>query len=422
MNLHIPLSRYQKTTRQPRWVVWLLIGLILICAAFFFWISTIWFTNGDGFKATPEGTQIAAQIFVNKQTWPILEEILSSTPLISNRNLTLRDFSQYIRGEFIWFFGEDESRSIAVRMNEVEIPTALLDTHNIIVQKISSSLFLLSEKLQPISGIKTKQAFSNFFPSFSTRLGFFVDFDSKKKTPISDKNRRISINLPIQYPSNATFNPKFIPESAYLVLNTPVYTILPFVSNISKPLLSEASISLFNNLLSNPGFIMLQNAKNPSFLLATKSQIDEKDRDRLIQTILALKYPQKQQKYLKDQTIIQELISDPSLIPIEQRVLFGQEFHHATTESTSLFISKNGELIMSDSEELIKYWLNKEVIKNVSTLCNTNVAYISGEKLLESNIYPTDVYAQDISRILFEIFTEIGLEKSGNGLKLNMCY
>ncbi len=428
-HLHIQLSRYQKTTRRPRWVVWLLAGFILLCVAFLFWICTIWFTSPVGLKAAPEGTRVAVQLFVNKHTWPVLEKVLLSTPLISNRNLTLKDLLPFIHGEVIWFFADDGSRSVVMKTNENQLPTTLLDTHHIVVQKVSPHLFLLSEKLQPISGFKAKRSFVGLLPTFSNRLGAYVDRDTKKITPISHKNGRISIELPIAHQFNKKFDSKNIPDGVYLVLTTPVYTktddtkLLPeLFSSISRPLLSNASTSIFQNLLSSNGLILLQNASNPSFLLVSDQQVDEKERVRLIQTILALKYPQKQRKYLKDQTVIQELVSDPSLISVEQRIVSGQEFHHATTGSASLFISKNHELVLTDSEDLLKSWLNKDSPINVSELCNANAAYISLVKLFESNFYPTTVYSDDISRTLFQSFNDLGLEVSGNTAKLHMCY
>ncbi len=420
-HLHIPLSRYQKTTRQPRWVVWLLVCLTLFCLVIIFWLSSIWFLRPVGLSAAPEGTQTAIQLFVNKKTWPVLEEVLLGVPLISNRNLTLRELSPFVLGELTWFFMEDGSRSVAIRSKESLLPTQLLDAHHVVIQKISSHLFLLSEKLQPISGMKTKRPLLSLLLSFLNRLGSYIEADSKKITPIFQKNRMISLDLPTNSQASDRFSANQIPESAYLVLSTPVYTktnewLAP------QPLLSDASTSFFENLLTYPGLIILQNPTNPSFLLISDAAIDENERVRLIQTILALKYPQKQKKYLKDQTLFEEITSDPSLISVEQRILFGQEFHHATTGSGSLYVSKNGRFVLSDNEDLLKSWLNKEIHENVSELCNANVAYVSINKLLESNLYPTDIFTQDISRFLLGSFSSIALETKGKTTKLNMCY
>lgn len=427
--LNIPLSRSRKTTRRPRRVVWLLSGLIAVCVLVLWQICVIWFTGIGGLKAAPEGTQAALQLFVNKHTWPVLETILSSTPLISNRNLTLSDLASSIQGELILFFTDDGSQSVVVRSSTKQIPTTLLDAHHIVVQKVSQHLFLLSEKLQPISGMKTKRSFRSLFPSFSLHLGSYVERESKIITPILHKNRMISLKLPGEYPEKRTFDSRSIPQSGYLVLSTPVYTksthknqMTQLFSSMAHSLLSEESRTIFQTLLSSPGLIMVQNPANPSFLLVSDQVVDEKERIRLIQTMLALKYPQKQQKYLKDRTVVQELVSDPGLISVEQRIISGQEFQHATTGSASLFMSKSGHMILTDNEDMLKFWLNKDSTKNVSKLCNANTAYLSIEKLLETNLYPTDRYAQDISRILAESFTDITLESSGKSTKLHLCY
>lgn len=428
-HLHIPLSRFHKTTRRPRWVVWLLSAFFVGCVLLFWQICVVWFTGLAGLRAAPEGTQAAVQLLINKRTWPVLTEVLSSTPLISNRNLTLSDLSAFVQGEIIWFFGDDGSRSVAIRSNSSQLPISLLDAHHIVVQQISSHLFLLSEKLQPISGMKARRSFTALMPSFSTRFGAYAERDSKTITTIWHTDRMISFVLPGAHPTKQAFDRASIPESAYLVLSTPVYTntsdetlLSQLLLNFSHELLSEEARSIFGNLLTNPGVIMIQDPINPSFLLVSEQSVDEKERIRLVQTILSLKYPQKHGKLLPDQTVSQELISDPSLISVEQRIISGQEFHHATTGSASLFVSKGGQMILTNNEEMLKTWLNKDSETSSSQFCNANAAYLSINKLLESNLYPTDRNAQDISRVLLESFTDIALESSGKSVVLNMCY
>ncbi|MEK7614969.1 MAG: hypothetical protein AAB431_01135, partial [Patescibacteria group bacterium] len=201
-------------------------------------------------------------------------------------------------------------------------------------------------------------------PSLKNRLGEFYDQESGRTTNIYSTKNGISIELAGKYASKSVFDSKQVPSNPSFVLSTPV---LPSIfdhiqidqfDNFVNPLIGNPLNDLFSSLLSGKGVIIQDN--NGSFLLASETPIKDTDRIRLLQTALVLKNPEVQTKILQDRTSVQELIADPTTISVEERAISGKEFYRASSGSQSLLLSKAGEFILSDDEELIRTWLNKD--------------------------------------------------------------
>jgi hypothetical protein len=414
--LHIQLSRYQKTTRRPRWVVWLLVILFIACFLFFAHLATLWFTRNTVFSSAPENTQVAVQLLVNKNTLPVLTQILNTVPLISNRSFTLKDIQPFVHGEIGWFFHDDGSRSIAIRSKKNELPTKLLDVNQIIVQQVNSNVFLLTDKLQPISGIKSKHSIGSYFPSFKKKIGTFYE-KGGKLTDILATKEGIIIPLANQE-AKSIFNIKTLQENTYLALKL--------------PLLDEKNLEMYQTLFkdqdilrsffSTEGFLMMKEIENPKYLLVSKAKIGEKEKISLLQTAIALKNPTVVTKYLADNTKMQEFISDPSLVSVEEKMIEGLEFYRASNSNEALFIGKAGNLTLSNDEEMIRIWLKNEGNKKMLKICNANVAFLSLKKFVESNSFTTHYYKNDIIRLLSVNFSVASIEKAWNSINLRLCF
>jgi len=414
--LHIQLSRYQKTTRRPRWVVWLLALFFLACFSFFAHLTKLWLTRTAVFSAAPENTQIAIQLLVNKKTLPILTKILNTAPLISNRSFTLNDIQPFVHGEIGWFFHDDGSRSIAIRSKKSELPIELLDANQIIIQQIRSDVFLLTNKLQPISGINSKHTIGNYLPSFKKKIGMFYE-KGKKLTDILATKEGIIIPLANQE-AKSVFNTKILQKNTYIALKLPLLE----AKNLEMYQTLFKDQDILRSFFSTEGFLMMKEIKNPKYLLVSKAEIGEKEKISFLQTAIALKNPTIVPKTLADQTQMFEFVADSSLVSVEEKMIEGLEFYKASNSDVTMFESKSGDLILSNDEEMIRNWLKGENNKKMLKLCNANVAFLSLNEFVESNSSTTHYYKNDIFRLLTANFSVASIEKSWNSTNLRLCF
>ncbi|MBI5369911.1 hypothetical protein HZA85_01825 [Candidatus Uhrbacteria bacterium] len=427
--LHIPLSRSHKTTRRSWWVVWLLVVLLGFGFIVFSWTRLFFLSSTRLFIAAPEGTIGAAQLFINPKTKPVLERVLRNVPLISNRNFTLEDLEPITHGELIWFFLDDGSRVVAIRSQKSDLKTPLFDANHIIVQPIGNNMLLLSDKLQAISGLKVKHPRFSFSSIFNAPIGNLYEKDHQKLSAIFQDKNGLIIPLQEKNANNIGYrNLDF--TSLYLYLHTPVSTnqkvangFLSIFTPIAGPLLSESSISLFSNFSSMTGDIILKNPQNPVFLVSMIHTDAQADRSKLIQTILSVSKPTMTSRSLPDSTTIQEIIADPSLIPVEEITVGGTEFFHASNGNDGLFVSKNDPFIFTNDEETLKEWLQEPQKEHKKAVpCDVNTAYLSMKSLAESKSYPTNAYSSDVFRLLGNNLSAIGVKTSGKQEEFHLCF
>src|SRR3989338_4928896 len=218
--------------------------MMLGLSLFVMMATNTWLTRNTVFSAAPEGTQTAIQLLLNKKTGPVLQRVLKNTPLISNRGLTLDDISAFTNGELGWFFHADGTRSIAIRSTSNQFPQELLDSQHIVRQEITPTVFLLSEKLQPVSGLKPKSTERSFFPFLENKLGLYYSTQQEKATEILANEEGISFSLAVKIPSDIGFDPTHIPENTALILSTPV---------LSNSFVHMSAFSqFFDHLLEDP--------------------------------------------------------------------------------------------------------------------------------------------------------------------------
>lgn len=415
--LHIPFDRHTKTTRRPRWVVSLSLLFFVFCVLLFSHLINLWFTRNTVFAAAPENTQIAIQILINKKTLPIIEPILNTIPLISNRSLTLTDVQGFTNGEMGWFFNEDGTRSIAVRTKKENIPAKMLDANQIVVQFVKPNVFLLSEKLQPIKGTKTLRSFKSLLPLFKQKLGQFSESGQKPTTILANKNG-ISIDLNGEFENVNVFEKNEAQENAMIIMSIPL--VWNGVEQQFQTLFPNNE--LLNFVLSQNGLVVIKNRDISKFLIVSQANLNEKDRTYFIQTTLALKNPQIVTKTLVDQTQIQEFISDPSLISVEERMIEGNVFLRASNEAESMYLNKSGKFIFSNDEDMVRNWLKRQSNKQLLKLCDANVVFVSLKEFVETNSFTTYSYSNNILRLLSDKFTVATIEKRWNSTKLHLCY
>lgn len=423
--LHIPLSRTNQTTRRSRWVVWFTGALML--GGFFLGMSLInlSLTRNTVFAAAPEATTTAIQILINNKTWPILQTILGETTLISNRSLTVNDLVPFVDGEVGWFFHDDGSNSVAIRSQKEKIPNELLEALQIVRQDVRPGLFLLSEKLQPLSGIRPRSV-KKGIPTFSgTKLGMFYSKETGVSTEIRGDGRGISFSLAIDAPTSGNnISIKKIPEDTTLILSTPVLSNETMhrvsFSNIIDPFFHQSITIFLSKLLQNKGVIIQTNDENQSFLLFSEEDKGDLDRMRLLQTLIAMKNPTLQKTTIADRTSVYEIVADPSLISVEERTIAGSSYYKASDGDRTLFLSKEGRFVLSNSEQLIRFWSEDNGTNNVSLNCNTNVGLIDTKELFNrSSAWQS--YTPSVLRSVFSKFHYVALFEKRGILHFSAC-
>lgn len=408
--LNIPFSRSHTATRRPRRVVWTFLVPVILVLVVFLHASTLWFTRGIVFAAAPESTIYAFQLLINKKTLPVLERVLLKIPLITGRDLTISDLAPLTRGQIGWFFHEDGSRSVALRASKVELPLELFDAKQIAVQEVNAGLSLISETLQPVGGISTKRTFLGLLPVIRTRIGQFWEKGSKRSQPIVFFNGRFDVRLPASDSDDLEVI-KDVPIGTFAVLSTPVFTNRDIYRSLPVP----------EKVFSTPGVVALSDPEDPSFFVRSELSMNEGERLLLIRTILSEKNTEKKPFVLQDDTVAQEQFADPDLISLEERAIAGKIFYHGTTGDDSLFLSKDGEFILSDKEETLKKWLAEIKEGKKMMECDANIAFANLKQLIETGWYATTYYSTHPFYALADSFEAMGIKKSGKMLKLSLC-
>lgn len=426
--LHIQLGRQHKTTRHSRRVVWLLFGFFLVLTAFSAHTSSLWINRNTVFAAAPDGTQSAVHFLLNKSTQPILTKTLGTIPLISNRDITFEDITPFTHGEFALFLNEDKTRSLAIRTTQQEIPSQIFDAKHIVVQEIKPNVLLLSEKLQPVSGLKVHTSLHNLLPSFSSTLGSYFEKGFKNTTKISFSESEISIEIPKESKISSLKQIAKVPNNTFLVLSTPVLSMSESIqsltqafSGLTDPLLKEPLEKIFVNISQNNGLFALSNSEESSFYISSDYQPSQEERAHFVQTILAIKHPNTKALSLADGSKITEFISDPSLISLEERTIEGKVFLHATTGISSLFISKNDGFILSNSEDSIREWIQPSEESKTAMLCHANIGFMKISDVFNSENYSLEYYSNDLLYQLSTRFQSIGLRALKNKSFITLC-
>lgn len=428
-SLHIPLSRHKKTTRDSQRVVWLRIGFLVVGTGLFVWFWSLWLTRNTVQQAAPEDTRAMIQLLVNKKTAPVLEKTLRHVPLITNRDLTYSDISPYIYGEFGWFFHEDGTSSVAIRSRKSVLPNALFDAKHLVVQQITPTLFLLSEKLQPVSGLRARREMTGLLPSFSARLGTYLETNNRVLQTITYSRQGIKIGLPNEEKNAQMFELDRVANDAILVLLLPVLanteTLDPMIKIFSlfvDPFLQSIDIDFIHDLFNNPGVLIVSGDQAQFFLLQTDQTVNLDTRMNLLRTSLALQSVKIQDLTLPDGSLAHEFFADPSLIPVEERTIEGKSFLRAVEGEKEFFASKDGDLILSNSDQLMRTWLNPTEKTAMLMPCDTNSGFIQPRKLLESTSSSTQSFHSSLFQILSRNFSFVGLNSRNSSRTIHLCY
>ncbi|HCB55696.1 MAG: hypothetical protein UU08_C0017G0004 [Candidatus Uhrbacteria bacterium GW2011_GWE2_40_58] len=429
--LNIPLQSRSRTTRRvKRRVVWLFIFLFIFFLSILWILSRNWFTTDTLSQTAPESTVLMLRFTPNQQTWKNISELLGDFPLISNRGITVKDIQEYTEGEFALFIQENGTRSLAIHSSDSKLPRDLLDSHHITIQKISDSVFLLSEKLMPISGFTKKGNHQYDFIHFGHKMigtAYFSVENTYISGPILLSKNDLQITLP---PVDITpLNFEKVPENIIAILSTPAW---PFSdpSTLSYDIMSlftsenTSQIDQFiDSVINKQGTIILSsNEQQLQFLITTKQE--DADLETLLQRfkmLASLQNPQVSNWQIQDGTILKELTIDPSRIALETIMISGNPiYRYPINEGEYLYLSNSEKAtIFSNNEELLRFWFTKELdtsSTNISLL--ENALFLNLEAFSEI-FMKSSTFKQSSS--LFQIqkmFSSIGIDAKKRSLSL----
>ena len=365
--LNIPLGTSQHTTRQS----WRVVSLVLLCLFVLLmgWrLSILWFTRNTTSRQMPDGTVLAVRFTPTRNEWRELADHLNRTPLISNQSLRLQDLIPISEGELTIFFQADGTRSVAIRTSEDRLPKAWLDAHGVVIQPISSHVYLLSERLQALSPTPfSRFELTRFIPSPHRIGSVYLQTDTWKHGSVLISQKSITLRLPRtdlgRLPWKAlpedTWGAVALPTLARVSLGNLSRSIEMVTKNFDAPSIEE---QLGANE-PDQGVILLSNdGEGTGFLLlAPAGELSSEEQEALLKTSAALKNPSVQSWKLPDQTQAKEILVDPSLVTIESVVVSGVPVYRATTSNNQAIFSAqyDEKLGISNQEQMIKFWLNK---------------------------------------------------------------
>ena len=426
--LNIQLSRHIQTTRRPRWVVWLLPILFVLMAIASYYTTTLWFTRDTIYEAAPENTIVAFRFFVGGSKKDQISTILGNIPLISDRAIDFADLSPYTNGEFVVFLKKDGSHSVALRTN-AQLPQSLLDSEQIVQKQIDTHIVLLSaeaEQTQKLA-IAPKLIPVFTFPG-KTWVGEIIVSGQKKRGWIFNTKKSLVLSLPIQGLRTDFFG---VPDNAMAFISSKTTStssdtdlITPFLPLIAPIIGSEAK-SYLDQISQNINTVFLTNDdRGVGFLLSSKPSDDKQvDIRKLLQSISALNTPKIQKTALSDGTFIQELISDPDSVSVEQVTILGLPMNRVGTSNQSILagFTDDKHLILTNRENLLRFYKEKSKSKTKQTICGANSLGISFDQLSNLiKLHATSLQAKPFLQ-LSEQFTSVGVVSELFSTDINIC-
>ncbi|MFA4845185.1 MAG: hypothetical protein WC654_01355 [Patescibacteria group bacterium] len=345
--LNIPFSRHTKTTRPLRQVVWLL-GFFALVLVFVTWrAGEMWFSRDSILRAAPEGTILAVQLELTDASWPTIQNIFATIPLISNRSLDINDLSPFIQGELALFVTQTGERAIAIRTDQQNLPTELLTALSITTQEITPSIVLMSQTLLPVSGIDSK-AQRPLFVSLSRRWFGRIELpDISLSGSLYEKEGDIEIQFTNQ--GKKGYSKMILPQ-----------IMLAMSSNTSGVTVNhDQELGTFSSFLNQEWtvFVEANDSGDTDLLLMTrKGNLQESDILSLLQLMGAYLSPSIQESTLVDGSVLREVMVEPEIVTVEE-IQLGQiqALHVLGVSGRSIYGAFiDDQVIFTTNEKMLK--------------------------------------------------------------------
>jgi hypothetical protein len=428
--LNIPLSRHQKTTRRPRWVVWITIGFLAIALFIVYYMCLFWFTRPVLAKSAPSGTEFAVRLIYKNSTSEEILKLIKNIPLVTNRSLTIEHIEPYLSGDLMIFVGSDMSRSVAFRAKNVEELTKVLDAYKITKTEISRSTVLISEKLVAVEGMETSAFFSRNTLKFQKRwMGdIFINSD-KVHAGVFSNSKRYEVVFPFSNKHN--LKTQKLPENTVAFLSLPAASQIDvdlFVSLFSSvsSILQDSMKIFAENLVQNKGLALVSaDDKGVGFLVSSEKKLFSTSNfslNNLLQSISALNSPKIITKQLPDGTISKELVADPDIVSVEEYSLSGQKILRTQSGASGEILGlENDELFrISNREELVRFYSDSNKEEGIN-ICGSSSLGLDLEKLSMISSNNSVSMSNSLLFPLSEGVSQVGLVNKKYSTRLYLC-
>ncbi len=412
--LSIQLSRHgHATTRRPRWVVWLLGGVLIFLGLLH--LTSLWFTRSELLIAAPTNTEVAIEINISARNVEKIASLFTNIPVISNRSIELSDVLPYTGGKFALFILSDGTSAIALKAKKHTLPTNLLDIQQIVVQEASPNVVLLSEKLLSLSPLKKPSVKGRWLPNLlGTTIGTVYMPEKKTAGLLSLGDSMLSFKLKnVSFPTLKRKLPKetFAYMSTLVMTNTVMNTFIDRFENTKQ----------LKDIFSADSWIFLTKSElNQGFIIWSETPTSF-DRNAFIKQISANLSPRVQEKRLVDGSIVQELSIDPDLGSIEELTILGRTFFHSRSQNgEEFYLSTNNDLVFSNNEDNLRSFLEGNG-QSSDQICGGNAIAVLFAPIIDAERNVSNYYVPSFLRELASKFQSIGLKSNGKSSKINLC-
>ena len=398
-----------------------------------YWATTLWFTRDTIYEAAPENTAVAVRFFTGGSKEAQVSALLENSPLVSNRTLTFSDLKPYIQGEFVLFSKSNGAQSVAIRTrNSDSLPQTLLDSEHISQKLISKNIILLSEHAETTKKFPLK---AKIFPTLSwlgkTWIGEIAFQDSQDRGLIFNTKNKLDISLPSKTP---TLDFQGIPEKTFAFSSAKISganeTSSDSILNPFLPLIGPVLDENFKTYLEHLGnqsvkSFLTKDDAGIGFLLIIKQAPGQSDLDipKMLQSLNALNTPKILKTSLPDGTFIQEIISDPNSVSVEQVTILGLQMNRIVTNQQEILagITQDNELILTNREELLRFYRGKNPSGKAHSICSGNIAGMDIHQMDDlSKMHATFAEATPFSKIS-QHFSSLGIASGLISTHIYLC-
>ena len=227
-------------------------------------------------------------------------------------------------------------------------------------------------------------------------------------------------------PAGLVVKPLLLPPETIAYLSTPNWTnidIQPFVTAVTQLLgpLDQPSFQTFSQALTQSGLILLtEETEGTGFLIV--STLSTEEIKEFLRIWASLTSPTLRKNTLPDQSVIQEILVDPSAISLEETTIEGKLLWRANGRNGKEFLAvalEPGETLISNKKSLIRWYLHPDESKALS--CKKPVAYVDMTRFLSSVHRTKSGISQETDLLVPSLFKKMAVTLGWRSLTIKNC-
>jgi hypothetical protein len=322
---------------------------------------------------------------------------------------------------------QDGTRAIAVRTQRENLPIDALDAEGIIVQNGAKGVFILSDRLLPISK-RTWNAKNGYFtPWTGQKIGrLLVSGDLPVSGTIFSTSSGIEIRMRKKIDAEFSGN---IPDSTFAFLSTPVLPkelLIPItnsmdvlLSGLNSPNAGWLAQKVLNN--QDSSVILTSDSTGIGYLLSF-SAVSEEDSKDFLRTLASIHQPGEREWMLPDRTSVIELIIDPSVVSVEESTVLGVPVFSTHAEGQTYFTFNHGDVsFITNRESFVKGILSQGEQTSSSLWCGQPILGANLSMLAQHIVQDGSYYSVDILRSIASHYPMVSMRNTMFGSAVDLC-